>query len=107
REAVRLVRTDPEAKALGDPQAVLKALAVADFEHREVVTKEFSVRFAGPEELLEFAASYGWYERELREMTPDGRRAFESELAARLRPYTKSDGVHDTWRLHFFVARRD
>src|SRR5207244_805036 len=45
REAVRLVRTDPEAKALGDPEAVFKALDVADFDHRVVVKKEFPVRF--------------------------------------------------------------
>src|SRR5437667_10950309 len=35
REAVRLVRTDPEAKALGGPRAVLRALGVAGFASRE------------------------------------------------------------------------
>src|SRR2546428_1215170 len=35
REAVRLVRTDPEAMALGDPRAVLKALGVAGLQRRE------------------------------------------------------------------------
>jgi len=107
REAVRLVRTDPEAKALGDPDAVFKALDVADFDHREVVKKEFPVRFASLEELVRFAASYGWYERELKEMNPERRAAFDQELADQLRPYTRSDGVHDTWKVHFFVARRD
>ena len=29
------------------------------------------------------------------------------DLADRLRPYMRSDGVHDTWKVHFFVARRD
>src|SRR5256885_1505836 len=107
REAGRLVRTDPEAKALGDPDAVFKALDVADFDHREVVKKEFPVRFARLEELVRFAASYGWYERELKEMNPERRAAFDQDLADRLRPFMRSDGVHDTWKVHFFVARRD
>src|SRR5438552_2294238 len=95
REAVRLVRTDPEAKALGDPDAVFKALDVADFDHREVVKKEFPVRFASLEELVRFAASYGWYERELKEMNPERRAAFDQELADRLQPFMRSDGMHD------------
>lgn len=107
REAVRLVRSDPEAKALGDPKAVLKALDVADFEHREAAAKTFPVHFASPAEIVAFAASYGWYERELREMPPEQREAFDAELAAQLRPFTTPDGVHDTWQLNFFVARRD
>lgn len=105
REAVRLVRTDPEAKALGDPAAVLRALGVAGFDHRDVVTKTFPVTFSGPEDLVAFAASYGWYERELREMPAPDRAAFDVDLAARLRPLTTVDGIHDTWTLNFFVSR--
>lgn len=105
REAVRLVRTDPEAKALGDPKAVLKALAVAGFDRREATTKIFPVRFGSPDDLLAFAASYGWYERELNEMTTDDRVAFEAELASRLEPLTTPEGVQDSWTLHFYVAR--
>ena len=105
REAVRLVRTDPEAKALGDPDAVFKALDVADFDHREVVKTEFPVRFARLEELVQFAASYGWYERELREMSPADRVAFDAELEERLRPLTTDGGITETWRLNFFAAR--
>ena len=107
REAVRLVRTDPEAKALGDPQAVVKALAVAGFDQRTIVTKVFPVRFAGADGLLAFAASYGWYERELGEMPPTGREAFDAELADRLRPYVTARGLEDTWTVNFFVARQE
>src|SRR5438309_627631 len=35
REAVRLVRSDPEAKALGDPRTVLEAVRVPGFDRRE------------------------------------------------------------------------
>src|SRR3989454_4201256 len=45
REAVRLVRTDPEAKALGDPRSVLKAHGVAGFGKRGATTQTFRVRF--------------------------------------------------------------
>jgi len=58
-------------------------------------------------ELLAFAASYGWYERELREMSTESRNAFEAELAARLEPLTTSTGIEDTWTLNLFVARRE
>lgn len=107
REAVRLVRTDPEAKALGDPKSVLRALATAGFDRCETETKTFPVRFANPDELVAFAASYGWYERELAEMTPEDRRAFDADLAARLAPFGTTGGIEDTWTLHFYVARRD
>jgi ubiquinone/menaquinone biosynthesis C-methylase UbiE len=107
REAVRLARTDPEAKALGDPRAVLKALGVAGFERRDATTKTFPVRFASVEELLGFAASYGWYERELREMPTESRRTFDEELEARLGPLTTPSGIEDTWTLNLFVARSE
>src|SRR3989442_12788801 len=44
REAVRLVRSDPEAKALGDPRAVLEALRVQGFDRRETMKRQFPVR---------------------------------------------------------------
>ncbi len=105
RDAVHLVRNDPEAKALGDPRAVLKALAVAGFDHREAMTKDFPVRFARVDDLVAFGASYGWYERELREMSPTDRVAFDAELVERLRPLTTDGGITETWRLNFFAAR--
>jgi len=71
------------------------------------VKKEFPVRFASLEELVRFAASYGWYEQELKEMNPERRAAFDQELGDRLQPFMRSDGVHDTWKVHVFVARRD
>src|SRR5437870_11204379 len=40
REAVRLVRSDPEAKALGDPRAVLEALRVQGRSEERRVGKE-------------------------------------------------------------------
>src|SRR6059036_2443761 len=107
REAVRLVRTDPEAKALGDPRSVLKALGVAGFEKRDATTKTFPVRFTSVAELVVFAGSYGWYERELREMTIESRKTFDEELAIRLKPLTTSAGIEDTWTLNLFVARSE
>ena len=107
REAVRLVRTDPEAIALGDPRAVLRALGVGGFERRDATTKTFRVRFPDVTELLAFAASYGWYERELREMPTESRQAFDADLAARLEPLTTSAGIEDTWTLNMFIARSE
>src|SRR5213594_2140188 len=107
REAVRLVRTDPEAKALGDPRSVLKALGVAGFEKRDATTKTFPVRFTSVAELVVFAGSYGWYERELREMTTESRKTFDEELATRLKPLTTLSGIEDTWTLNLFVARSE
>src|SRR5436309_2148766 len=101
------VRTDPEAIALGDPRAVLRALGVGGFERRDATTKTFRVRFPDVTELLAFAASYGWYERELREMPTESRQAFDADLAARLEPLTTSAGIEDTWTLNLFVARSE
>src|SRR5438094_3716049 len=63
REAVRLVRTDPEAIALGDPRAVLRALGVGGIERRDATTKTFRVRFPDVTDRAPFAASYLSYER--------------------------------------------
>lgn len=107
REARNLFRADPEAQALGDPNAMRKALAVAEFDRAESSTEAFQVRFRNREDLLAFSASFGWCERELREMSPDRRKAFDAEFDTRLEPLTTSDGITDTWTLNFFVARRD
>jgi len=58
-------------------------------------------------ELVVFAGSYGWYERELREMTTESRKTFDEELAIRLKPLTTSSGIEDTWTLNLFVARSE
>src|SRR2546426_1307169 len=57
REAVRLLRTDPEAKALGDPRSVLKAHGVAGFGKRGATTQTFPVRFTSVAGVCVFAGS--------------------------------------------------
>src|SRR3989454_1511727 len=81
REAVRLLRTDPEAKALGDPRSVLKAHGVAGFGKRGATTQTVPVRVTGAAERAAFAGSYRWDERELRGMTTGNRQTFDEELA--------------------------
>ena len=107
REARQLFRDDTEAQALGHPTAMRKALATAEFDRTESATKTFPVRFPDLEDLLAFAGSFGWCERELREMAPDRRIAFDAELTDRIQPLTTADGIEDTWTLNFFVAHRD
>src|SRR5436853_831210 len=107
REARQLFRDDPEAQALGHPTAIRKALATAEFHRTESATKTFPVLFSDLEDLLAFAGSFGWCERELREMAPDRRIAFDAELTDRIQPLTTADGIEDTWTLNFFVAHRD
>src|SRR2546425_174092 len=96
-----------KCSARGDPRSVLKALGVAGFEKRDATTKTFPVRFTSVAELVVFAGSYGWYERELREMTTESRKTFDEELAIRLKPLTTLSGIEDTWTLNLFVARSE
>src|SRR5438445_128510 len=84
--------------------ACLLAPRVQGCDRRESMKKEFPVRFASHDELVRFAASYGFYERELREMPPESHKAFDAELAARLRPLTTSAGIEDIWTVNFFIA---
>jgi ubiquinone/menaquinone biosynthesis C-methylase UbiE len=107
REARTRMRDDPEGKALGDPPSVLKALATAGFDRADVSTETFPVRFEDLDELMDFNASFGWCERELRELTPDGREKFDDDLATRLRPNMTGKGIEDAWTVHFYVARKD
>ena len=58
-------------------------------------------------ELIAFAASYGWYERELHEMSTESRKAFDADLAARLEALSTSAGVEDIWTLNLFIARSE
>jgi ubiquinone/menaquinone biosynthesis C-methylase UbiE len=107
REAVKMVRTNPEAKALGDPTSVRKALSTAGFDHHEATTMSFPARFGDPQDFLAFVGSYGWYERELAEMEPEERAGFEAGLADRHKPLAVGKGIEDRWTLHFYVAGRD
>lgn len=107
REARQLFRNDPEGQALGNPASVRKMLAVAGFDRSDASTKSFPARFRGGDDLLAFTASFGWCERELREMAADRRKAFDAELAERLRDISTADGIEDTWKVHFYVARKE
>src|SRR2546427_7040807 len=57
REAVRLVRSDPEAKALGDPRAVLEALRVPGVDRRGTNKKKVPGPVANPHRPLPVRAS--------------------------------------------------
>jgi ubiquinone/menaquinone biosynthesis C-methylase UbiE len=104
REARNLARTSPEAKDLRDPTAVARRLVKADFESSVDRPKVFPVRFDGIRAYIDFMSGFGWHERELREMTPDARAAFEADLAERLKDLTTTNGLEDTWHVHFHVA---
>jgi ubiquinone/menaquinone biosynthesis C-methylase UbiE len=105
REARTLTRTAPEARELRDPDAVVKKLIKADFETASDRPRVFAVRFPGPQDYIEFMSGFGWHERELREMAPAEREAFDGEFAARLRDRTTSDGFDETWHVHVYEAR--
>ncbi len=105
REAVELNRTASEAKDLRDPARLAKRLEAADFSEVQDVVRTFPVRFADARELIAFETSWGWDEREVAEMTPERRAAFEAELADRLRERTGPAGLEDTWTIHITIAR--
>ncbi len=105
REAVSLNRSAPEAKDLRNPAAVAKKLAAVGFSEVEDVIRIFPVHFADARELIAFLTAWGWDEREVAEMSPDRRHAFEAELGERLRPTVGASGIDDTWTIHFTVAR--
>jgi len=105
REAVQLVRTDPESLALRNPASVVSKLRERGFDRVDVATKEFLVRFADPSEVVRFFGAWGWNERELREMPADRRAAFEGDLGGRFETLAGPDGADNLWRLHYFVAR--
>jgi ubiquinone/menaquinone biosynthesis C-methylase UbiE len=107
RQARELFRNDPEGQMLGNPTAVRRAMNVAGFDRTGTSTKAFPVRFRNLDELLTFNSSYGWLERELREMSPSSRKAFEEELASRLQAQTTPEGIEDRWTVNFFVGVRD
>ncbi len=105
REAVALNRDDPEAKALKDPKAVARKLESFGFTEVRDVPKSYTTHFASVAELIAFMGAWGWDERELNEMSPDHRAAFEKEVAARLEGRQGAKGLDDTWTVHFTVAR--
>ena len=105
REAIVLNRTAPEAKDLRKPAAVAKKLGAAGFSEVRDVVRTFPVHFADAKDLIAFNAAWGWDERELAEMTAEARRAFEEDLAERLRPETGLSGLQVTWTIHVTVAR--
>src|SRR5207245_1649079 len=92
---------------LFDAAASNLGIQAPGFDRRDATTKTFRVRFADVTELIAFAASYGWYERELHEMSTESRKAFDADLAARLEALSTSAGVEDIWTLNLFIARSE
>lgn len=105
REARRVTVGDEDTMALRKPETVTRALKAAGFSRVDVTTKSLVTPFAGLEDLLSFVASFGWQDRELAEMTSEGRKAFEDELAQRLAGQMTPDGLAEAWTLHFYAAR--
>ena len=105
REAVELNRTLPEARELRDPAAVARRLAGMGFSSVQDVVRTFPAHFADARDLIAYNMAWGWDEREVSEMTPDHRRAFEEELAERVGDRTGPSGFDETWTIHFTVAR--
>lgn len=104
REAVAVNRNDPEAKALKDPKAVARKLESFGFVDVRDIPRAYTTHFPSVGNLIAFMAAWGWDERELSEMSPDHRRAFEEELAARLAGRMGPQGLDETWMIHFTVA---
>lgn len=105
REAVSLNRTDPMARDLRNPEAVRKKLESFGFEDVRDVVRTFPTHFSSLADFLAFLGSWGWDERELREMPPASRTAFEAELTARLGSSLGPSGFDETWTIHFTQAR--
>lgn len=105
REAVALNRSAPEAQDLRTPAAVARKLAAEEFAEVRDVVRKFPVRFADAKDLIRFETAWGWDEREVTEMSPEHRAAFETELADRIRSRTGASGIEDEWTIHFTVAR--
>lgn len=107
REARAFFRNDPELALLGDPTAVRKALGKAGFDRADAAARTFSVRFATWDDLVAFTISFGWPERELHEMSPEARAAYEADLKDRLAARITDEGIDDAWAVHFYVARKE
>ena len=105
RKAVALNRTAPEAKDLRNPAAVATKLGTTGFASVRDVVRSFPARFVDARDLIAFLTAWGWDEREVGEMPPDHRAAFEAELAERLEEREGPSGIEDTWTIHFTVAR--
>ena len=105
REALDLSRTTAEAKDLKDPAAVARRLSAQGFAAVEDRPKVFTVPFGSAEDYVAFMAGFGWHERELREMPPEGRRAFDAAFGERVRELTGTGGLEETWHVHFYIAR--
>jgi O-methyltransferase/aklanonic acid methyltransferase len=104
REARAATRGDEEAMALRNPARAADALRAAGFRRVDVATEEVVTPFAGRDDLVAFVASWGWPDRELAEMSPDGRRAFDAALDARIRDRAGANGLADPWTVHVYSA---
>ena len=105
REAVALNRGLPEAKDLRNPPAVAKRLTNMGFASVQDVVRTFPAHFADAKDLIAYNTGWGWDEREVSEMTPEHRRAFEEELGERVKDRMGPSGFDETWTIHFTIAR--
>jgi ubiquinone/menaquinone biosynthesis C-methylase UbiE len=104
REAVEANRR-PEAQSLKNPGAVQRGLEGVGFVDIRDVVKTFPTRFANVQDFLTFVGAWGWDERELREMAPEDRKAFEADFGRRLGDRLGPQGFEDVWTIHITLAR--
>ena len=90
---------------MGHPGTVTRALRATGFARVDVVSKTFPASFASVEEFVALEASWGRIDRELAEMPPDARRAFDAELADGLRSRLGTAPFEESWGVNMFVAR--
>ncbi|MGQ0797716.1 MAG: class I SAM-dependent methyltransferase [Methanobacteriota archaeon] len=107
REAHALATSSEEARATGDPAAVARALGAAGFARADVLSRAFPVPFASVDEFVALEAAWGRTDRELAEMPPDARRAFNAELEDGLRSRLGPTPFEESWRVNVFAARQE
>jgi len=86
------------------PNGATGYLRDVGFGSAEVATRAFPVTYGNAADVIAFNAAWGWDEREVEEMDPQGRTAFEEELAGRLAPLRTRDGLRDEWTIHLYRA---
>jgi ubiquinone/menaquinone biosynthesis C-methylase UbiE len=104
-EARKVIASTDEGRDIQTAEGWMNLLGKAGFTRVQVFEETHRAVFSSPDASLDYSFAWGDNERELREMTPEGRASMWSEFRDRVKPMMTEEGLVVDWHLRYFLVR--
>jgi ubiquinone/menaquinone biosynthesis C-methylase UbiE len=104
-EARKVIASTDEGRDIQSAEGWIRLFQKAAFTRVRVFEETHRAVFPSPDAYLDYSFAWGDNERELGEMTPEGRKALWNEFRDRVKPMMTEDGLVVDWHLRYFLVR--